>query len=40
VVQSHFQFRNDAMHADWNKIDRVAVSTVFALVQELLLKHF
>lgn len=23
VVQSHFQFRNDAMHADWKKIDTV-----------------
>src|SRR6266478_9600342 len=40
VVQSHFQFRNDAMHADWSKIDVVAVKTVMALVQELLLKHF
>ncbi len=40
VVQSHFQFRNDAMHADWNKTDVVGVKTVMALVQELLLKHF
>jgi hypothetical protein len=40
VVQSHFQFRNDAMHADWNKLDIVGVKTVIALVQELLLKHF
>ncbi|MGB7730509.1 MAG: hypothetical protein WBL50_20945 [Candidatus Acidiferrum sp.] len=40
VVQSHFQFRNDAMHADWDKIDTVAVRTVLSLVQELLLKHF
>jgi len=40
VVQSHFQFRNDAMHADWSKIDVVGVRTVIALVQELLLKHF
>jgi hypothetical protein len=40
VVQSHFQFRNDAMHADWNKIDAVAVRTVLSMVQELLLKHF
>jgi hypothetical protein len=39
VVQSHFQFRNDAMHADWDKIDTVAVGTVIGLVQELLLKH-
>ena len=40
VVQSHFQFRNDAMHADWQKIDKVAVGTIIGLVQELLLKHF
>jgi hypothetical protein len=40
VVQAHFQFRNDALHADWNKIDKVAVGTVISLVQELLLKHF
>jgi hypothetical protein len=40
VVQSHFQLRNDAMHADWDKIDVVGVKTVAALVQELLLKHF
>ena len=40
VVQSHFQFRNDAMHADWSKIDAVAVGTALSLVQELLLKHF
>jgi hypothetical protein len=40
VVQSHFRFRNDAMHADWNKIDAVAVRTVLSMVQELLLKHF
>lgn len=40
VVQSHFHFRNSAMHADWDKIDVVGVKTVAALVQELLLKHF
>jgi hypothetical protein len=40
LVQAHFQFRNDAMHADWSKIDAVAVGTAISLVQELLLKHF
>lgn len=40
VVQSHFRFHNDAMYADWDKIDVVGVRTVAALVQELLLKHF
>jgi hypothetical protein len=40
VVQSHFQFRNHALHAEWTKIDTVAVGTAISLVQELLLKHF
>jgi len=40
VVQSHLQFRNHALHADWTKIDKVAVATAISLVQELLLKHF
>jgi hypothetical protein len=40
VVQAHFPFRNHAMHADWDKIDAVAVGTALSLVQELLLKHF
>jgi hypothetical protein len=40
VVQAHFPFRNDAMHADWTKLDAVAVGTAISLVQELLLKHF
>ena len=31
VVQAHFQFRNDALHADWTKIDRVAVGTAIHL---------
>src|SRR6266571_8965873 len=39
-VQAQLQFRNDALHADWNKIDVVGVRTVLQLVQELLLKHF
>lgn len=40
VVQANFQFRNDAMHADWDKIDRVAIVTILGLVQQLLMKHF
>jgi hypothetical protein len=40
TVQAQLQFRNDALHADWNKIDAVGVRTVLQLVQELLLKHF
>jgi len=40
TVQAQLQFRNDALHADWEKIDTVGVKTVLLLVQELLLKHF
>lgn len=40
TVQAQLQFRNDALHADWQKIDVVGIKTVIALVQELLLKHF
>lgn len=40
LTLSHLKFRNDALHADWDKIDKVGVSTALQLVQELLLKHF
>jgi hypothetical protein len=40
TVQAQLQFRNDALHADWQKIDAMGVKTVMLLVQELLLKHF
>ena len=40
ITQAHLKFRNDALHADWDKVDKVGVSTALQLVQELLLKHF
>jgi hypothetical protein len=40
TIQAQLQFRNDALHADWTKIDAIGVKTVMLLVQELLLKHF
>jgi hypothetical protein len=40
TVQAQLQFRNDALHADWQKVDAIGVKTVMVLVQELLLKHF
>ncbi len=33
-------FRNHALHAEWETIDRTLVGSVLGLVQELLLKHF
>jgi hypothetical protein len=40
IVQSYLNFRNRALHADWEKIDRTSVGSALALVEELLLKHF
>lgn len=40
IALSYLSFRNHALHADWGKIDRAAVSSVLAFVEQLLLKHF
>jgi hypothetical protein len=40
IAQSFLNFRNRALHANWDQIDRAAVNGVLGFVQELLLKHF
>ncbi|MGH9256756.1 MAG: hypothetical protein ACRD3C_19520 [Vicinamibacterales bacterium] len=40
IGQSYLQFRNDAMHADWSKVDGPAVSSCIGFVEQLVLKHF
>lgn len=40
VGQSYLQFRNRALHAKWEEIDRPEVASVLGFVEELLLKHF
>jgi hypothetical protein len=40
IAVSYLKFRNDALHADWAKIDRAAVHSVLGFVEQLLLKHF
>jgi len=40
IAQGYLSFRNHALHAEWDKIDRTAVGSALALVEELLLKHF
>ena len=40
IAQSHLNFRNRALHAQWDQIDRTVVNTVLAFVEQLLLKHF
>ena len=37
---SYLEFRNDALHADWDKLDGAAVASRLAFVEVLLLKHF
>ena len=40
TAQSYLNFRNRALHANWETIERAAVESVLAFVQELLLRHF
>jgi hypothetical protein len=40
IALSYLSFRNHALHAEWDKIDRASVTSVLAFVQQLLLKHF
>jgi aminopeptidase N len=40
IALSYLSFRNHALHAEWDKIDRAAVSSVLGFVEQLLLKHF
>ena len=40
IAQSYLPFRNKALHAEWNAIDRPAVSSVLGFVEELILQHF
>lgn len=40
IALSFLNFRNHALHAEWDKIDRASVTSVLGFVQELLLKHF
>jgi hypothetical protein len=40
IAQSYLNFRNHALHANWDKIQREAVQSVLGFVEQLLLKHF
>jgi len=40
TAQGFLTFRNHALHANWNKLDRPEIQSVLAFVEELLLKHF
>ena len=40
IAQSYLSFRNHALHANWNSIQRESVLSVLGFVEQLLLKHF
>lgn len=40
IAIGYLSFRNHALHAQWETIDRAAVQSVLGFVEELLLKHF
>jgi hypothetical protein len=40
IANSYLNFRNNALHAQWDKVEREAVVSVLGFVEQLLLKHF
>jgi hypothetical protein len=40
IAQSYLSFRNHALHANWENIERESVHSVLGFVEQLLLKHF
>jgi hypothetical protein len=40
IAIGYLNFRNRALHANWDQIDRAAVNSVLGFVEGLLLKHF
>lgn len=40
IAISYLNFRNRALHAQWDQIEREAVTSILAFVEQLLLKHF
>lgn len=40
IANSYLSFRNNALHAQWNNIDRPSIASVNGFVEGLLTKHF
>jgi hypothetical protein len=40
IAQSYLKFRNDALHADWAKIQAAAVASCIGFVEPLILQYF
>jgi hypothetical protein len=40
IANSYLNFRNNSLHAQWDKVGRESVASVLAFVEQLLLAHF
>ena len=40
IAQGYLNFRNNALHAQWEKIERESVASVLSFTEQLLVKHF
>ena len=40
IAQSYLKFRNDALHAQWDAVERSGVNIVLGFTEQLIVKHF
>jgi hypothetical protein len=40
VANSYLNFRNSALHAQWDRVERESVASVLGFVEQLLIRHF
>ena len=40
IANSYLNFRNNALHADWDRVEGESVASVLGFVEQLLLRHF
>jgi hypothetical protein len=40
IANSYLNFRNSALHAQWERIERASVAAVLGFIEQLLLSHF
>ena len=40
IANSYLNFRNSALHAQWDRIERESVASVLGFVEQLLVRHF
>ena len=39
IAQSYLSFRNRSLHAQWNEVNRPAIESALAFIEQLILKH-